>query len=142
MLVDLGTLPDWITSLATIGALLAAIYAGRVARELYQRESDRDDLDRHDRLVQTWLAERRQAERVVAWIGDATAPLNAVDGRRLGEVRGRVVNVLNNSGLPVWNARVLLSGTIEGNEFEGEIIIPLLALRHEAGTAPPDPWWP
>ena len=135
--MDFGAVPDWISSVATVGALLAAIYAGRVARKLYQRESDRDQLAQRDRSTQALLAKRSQAERVVAWIGDASAPLSAPDGRRIGVIQGRVVSVLNQSGRPVWDVSVVVAGNFDGEAFEGAINIPLLPPSDEAFTSLP-----
>ncbi|WP_154793049.1 hypothetical protein [Occultella kanbiaonis] len=52
---------EWVTAVAAIGALAAAIWAGITARDLYRVETDRDQRSEDDRR-------RAQATQVAAWI--------------------------------------------------------------------------
>lgn len=127
---DLGDVPTWIGSLATVGALVAAVYAGVVARRLYDIESNRErtaEEDRRiaaedrraaaedrkraeeDRLARIDDQRRVQANKVAAWY-DAQPDESVVfeldsippliERMQFGAI------VQNASGLPIYDLRV------------------------------------
>lgn len=51
---------DWISAVAAFGALIAAVWAARVSKRLYQIEVDRD-------VVAAERSEREQASAIAAW---------------------------------------------------------------------------
>ncbi|WP_419817620.1 hypothetical protein [Glaciibacter flavus] len=59
--MTMGTLPDWIAAAAALGALFAAISAGRQAKRLFDIERGRDHAVEERRS-------RSQAESVAAWV--------------------------------------------------------------------------
>jgi hypothetical protein len=89
---------DGVSSIATVGALIAAIAAGLQAKRLFQIESARDD--------QAQQAERRrQASQISAWA--------AVRIGHGGEPRYGIV-VRNSSNDPVYDIRVSCHGFTTG----------------------------
>lgn len=63
----MSAIPSWISALASVGALLAAVVAGVTARRLYGIEREREH-----RLTEA--DERRQAVRVSAWVAEVVGP--------------------------------------------------------------------
>jgi hypothetical protein len=89
-----GTFFEGLSALATVGALIAAIGAGKQAKRLFQIESSRDEqAQRADR--------RRQAARISAW----AAMRIEVGGK---PIYGVVVR--NSSDDPVYDVRVACHG--------------------------------
>lgn len=77
-----GSIAEWVAAIATLGALLAALYAGQQAAKIVQVEQKRD-------AERDAAARRAQAEQVAAW------------------GRGGKVYVLNSSNVPIYNIRLL-----------------------------------
>lgn len=97
----MGSVADWVNALAAIGALGAAIYAGLVARHLYEIESNRD-------LAASTERRREQATAISAWVS-VTAEENYTAG----------VEIINVSPAPVYDVR------IEVNDRNGTPLRPL-----------------
>jgi hypothetical protein len=95
-----GTVPEWISAIATVGALIAAWLAGTTAKRLYGVESDRDATAAEQR-------ERHDADLVHAWTTavhrDGTRP-------RYGLI------VKNGSSSPVFDVTIQ---STTGIPFEG-----------------------
>ncbi len=90
--------PNWLTAVATCGALAAAVFAGVTAKRLYDTEHARD--------LRAAAAERaRQANEVVAWASWTDIPSAAL---RLpnGDTSRVNLAVRNASGVPVYDAVV------------------------------------
>ncbi|WP_234583452.1 hypothetical protein [Micromonospora sp. MH99] len=76
--LDLGDVPAWGSFVTTLGAFVAAIWAGRTARRLYERESARDQRAEEDRRERSEEQRRAQAVQVCGWFG--TTPITGVMG--------------------------------------------------------------
>lgn len=94
-------MPEWISSIAAVGALIAAIMAARFAGKLFQVEAGRDERFERSRRSS-------QASRVSAWIEAAEHPSHSGEWRI-------VLVLLNASELPVYGLF-----TIEGVPRSGE----------------------
>lgn len=64
-----GDIPSWLSSIATIGALLFAALAALAAQRVYRIESERDRVAAQDRRHQEAFTRRTQAALVSAWWG-------------------------------------------------------------------------
>jgi hypothetical protein len=95
----MGTLPDWISAIATLGALAAAWIAGATAKRLYVVESERDKVAAEER-------EREDAELVHAWTA-------AVHGEGLRSRYGLIIS--NRSTSPVFDVKIESNTGIEDN---------------------------
>ncbi|MEH0821506.1 MULTISPECIES: hypothetical protein [unclassified Micromonospora] len=69
--IDLGDVPAWGSFITTLGAFIAALWAGRTAHKLYERESERDQRAEEDRRERAEEQRRSQAVAVCAWFGRA-----------------------------------------------------------------------
>lgn len=92
--VDFGDVPAWGSFVTTLGALFAAIWAGRTARRLYERESERDRRAEEDRRERAEDQRRAQAVQVCAWLG------------RMQYTGRWCARVQNDSRTPIHNAKV------------------------------------
>lgn len=95
---DWGDVPTWLSSIATILALLFAGLAALVAQRVYRIESDRDQVYEKARLQQEALLRRTQAALVSAWWGWQAADAGAPQAGRWGAF------VRNASETPVYQA--------------------------------------
>lgn len=113
--------PSWIAALATVAAVVAAVWAGKTAKRLYDQEVDRDQ-----RVIDN--AERAQADRVAAWMAHSNDPLvPGTEGTGFGMVkRGWVCRLRNASDVPVYNVDVRIEAP--GGQERGRI---------ERSTLPP-----
>lgn len=103
--------PNWVTAAATLGALGAAIWAGKTAKQLYDKEHERDR-DRADEL------RRSQAGQVAAWASWTDVPSAAL---RLpnGEVNRLNLALRNDSPTPVYDVRI--SYSCEGEDLGSQL---------------------
>lgn len=92
-MLDVGTLPEWVTSVGGLLALLFAARAARTAGRLLVVEQQRDSLQAEER-------EQRQAAKVTAWWG------------RLEDAQG--VFLKNSSDSAVYNATITLADEFHG----------------------------
>lgn len=92
------TVPGWITALAAVAAVVAAVWAGRTAKGLYDREAARDQ-----RVIEN--AERAQADLVAAWVAFSNEPLIKQKGFDMIK-KGWVVRLRNASNAPVYDVDV------------------------------------
>jgi hypothetical protein len=120
---NLGDLPTWIGSIATVGALAAAVFAGIVARRLYDIESQRDreaaedrklaSEDRRiaaddrrraeqDRLARIEEGRRAQADKVAAWFDERHMIPKGMEYPE--QVLGAVIR--NSSDLPIYDVGI------------------------------------
>ena len=98
---DWGDVPTWLSSVATILALLFAGLAALVAQRVYRIESDRDRVNEEARLQQEAFLRRTQAALVSAWWG--WQPVDGSDaGTRPAGRWGALVR--NASETPVYQA--------------------------------------
>jgi arabinogalactan oligomer/maltooligosaccharide transport system substrate-binding protein len=67
--VDWGDIPSWLSSVATVGALLFAAVAAVAAQRVYRIESERDRVNAEQRKEQEAYLRRTQAALVSAWWG-------------------------------------------------------------------------
>ncbi|WP_281903266.1 sugar ABC transporter substrate-binding protein [Phytohabitans aurantiacus] len=67
--VDWGDIPTWLSSIATVGALLFAALAALAAQRVYRIESERDRVNAEQRKEQEAYLRRTQAALVSAWWG-------------------------------------------------------------------------
>lgn len=66
---DWGDIPTWLSSVATVGALLFAAVAAVAAQRVYRIESERDRVNAEQRKEQEAYQRRTQAALVSAWWG-------------------------------------------------------------------------
>ncbi|TYB94055.1 hypothetical protein FXF53_27415 [Micromonospora sp. WP24] len=109
-----GDVPTWVGAVASLGALTAATVAARVAKRVYQIESERDQQAEADRRERELEAMRAQASRVSAWWDTAYRVDDA--GQRYS--LGRAALVRNASELPVHSVRVFFHAPLEGGGYE------------------------
>lgn len=98
----MATLPDWITSISSVGALIAAAVAAGFAGALFRVEANRDQ--------QRTVSERRaQASRIGAWVEhEERAP-----GMRTWDL---LLCLQNSSAQPVY--RVVVTVSLDGEEVD------------------------
>ena len=113
-----AAIPNWVTALATVGALVAASFAGWTATRLYRTERERDE--RLERAERSW-----QASQIVAWASwakptDPGIALNLAGGRT-SQVH---LALRNASGVPVYDVQVFWS--CEGQAL-GDQPLPMLS---------------
>ena len=82
---------DWISALAALGALVAAVWAAKVSKRLYQIEADRG-------LVASERDEKEQASAIAAWCLSFTDDSDAETKRGL--------QIHNSSDAPVFDISV------------------------------------
>lgn len=87
-----GSIAEWISAIAALGALVAAVFAARVSKRLFVTEIGRDAKSEEREI-------REQASRVAAWC--AAFPPQA-EGERLV----RALHILNSSDEPVYEVEV------------------------------------
>jgi hypothetical protein len=126
-----GDFPTWILALTTLGAFMAAVFAGLVAYDLLTVENVRDlqasaerafaaeerariererqesrEAAAREQAAQRAAAERAQASKVAAWFDeDQVGILPAMNNIRAG-IDDWVAQVRNASDLPVFDVRV------------------------------------
>jgi hypothetical protein len=66
--LNYGDLPTWLTSIATVGALIFAYLAAKSASRIYQLESGRDRIAEQERHARDRRDRRAQAARVAVWL--------------------------------------------------------------------------
>lgn len=118
--MDLSNLPDWVSAVATVTALLFAAIAAIAARNVYRIESARDQVVADLRARQDALERRDQAALVSAWWGhslEAGEPAQPAMG----------VFVRNASETPVFDARLSVLDVNDPNVSE----------RFELAVVPP-----
>jgi hypothetical protein len=103
---DWGDVPTWA---AAVFALIAGLIAWRafvvsqrayrVAHQIYQIESERDERAAEERRERDKAERRAQADKVATWLGRA-APATGVEPRVVG------ANIKNASDLPVYDVAV------------------------------------
>jgi hypothetical protein len=90
--------PNWLTAIATWGALVAAVFAGVTAKRLYDADRERD--------LKAAVAERsRQASQVVGWASWTNYSRVALKLPEGGTSRVNLA-VRNASGVPVYDVSV------------------------------------
>lgn len=97
-------LPTWVTALATVAAVVAAVRAGRTAKRLYDREAARDQ-----RVLDN--AEHAQADLVAAWVTFNSDPLTPTQAQKLPtafRARGWVCRLRNASNVPVYDLHAVI----------------------------------
>jgi hypothetical protein len=90
-------LAQWVSALGSIGALIAAIWAGLSAKGLYRVELGRDEAVRK-------AAAREDAARVHAWVAEEVP-----EGRESGDT---VLVVANGASTPLYDIRILSSDAL------------------------------
>jgi hypothetical protein len=97
-----GDVPTWLSAIATIIAVVFAVWAARTARSLYLIESRRDEQQAAERRERD--AERRQSQagKVAVWFG-WRAYAHATFGSDINEY-GAFVH--NTSGVPIYDVRL------------------------------------
>lgn len=95
------TIANWVTALAAVAALIAAVWAGRAAWQVHDLEAKRE-LDRCKR------EEQSQAASIASWVSWANQPAVAT---RLpgGGTSPAHLAVQNVSAVPVYNVNVTYS---------------------------------
>jgi hypothetical protein len=90
----MGSVAEWVSAVAALGALGAAVYAGIAAWRLYRIESARDGAAD---------AERRQlqARQVSAWVAVAVEEES---------VRSSGIEIINGSSAPVYDLAIQVNG--------------------------------
>lgn len=83
----MGSVAEWVSALATVGALIAAVYAGKVARNLFDLETKRDDAVHQ-------LQRQEQARQVSAWA--VVDPDEGTSG----------IEIVNSSSSPVYDVEI------------------------------------
>jgi len=107
--VTLGSIADWVAALATLGALIAATQAARVATRVFRLERSRDD-----RYLE--MLERAQAEKIGAWIGTTSIRIRTSLLPELERSKDSpAVDLRNASDLPVQH--------IHGRVFSGHTLV-------------------
>lgn len=87
----MGNAAEWVSAIASVGALLAAVVAGYAAWRLYRVESERDK-------VAAWRRLSEQARLVPAWIAVV------VDDE--GRVASTGLMVVNRAESPIFDIRI------------------------------------
>lgn len=95
-----GDVPGWVTSAATVFAVLAASYAGWKAAELLGVEHGRDQ-ERRDNEV------RDQSSRIAAWATEDVTPVQSNSSMFVGYSSMGIKGIaLNGSAQPVFGVQV------------------------------------
>jgi arabinogalactan oligomer/maltooligosaccharide transport system substrate-binding protein len=102
--VSWGDVPGWLSSVATIVALLFAAAAAIATRNVFRIESERDRLASEGRREQERINRRSQAALVSAWWDASSGP------------KGCGVFVRNASEAPVYQAHLTFLGRDDGSE--------------------------
>src|SRR5262245_16030821 len=92
--MQLGDTAEWVSAVATVGALVFAAIAARAARAAYRIESERDRVNADERQRHEAFVRRGQAALVSAWWGSRSGTWGAF--------------VRNASETPVYHVRVLV----------------------------------
>lgn len=101
--MPLGDWATWVQSIATVGALIAAVVAAVVAHRVYGLESERDERAAEERRVRAKAERRAQADQVAGWF--AWLAQDADTEPRLGWRRpwGWSAFLRNASDLPIYD---------------------------------------
>lgn len=105
-----GNLAEWLSALATTGALIAALAAARYAKKAFELERSRDNVRDEERREQ-------QASQVAAWVQRLQLAKKQSSN---GPVKvlvppGQVFNFINRSGLPVTDAVFVFQARVQRN---------------------------
>ncbi|MFF4893899.1 hypothetical protein [Micromonospora chersina] len=110
--LDFGDVPAWGSFITTLGAFVAAVWAARTARQLYEREAARDKRAEDERGERAEEQKRSQAVQICSWFGRTS----------MGRGASRWCALLRNaSPVPVYDVWVSFFYYPLGTEGEPEL---------------------